>query len=123
MPIWTVPARIRRVVDGDTLEADLDLGWGVWRLKAKIRLEDVNAPESGTAEGNAAYAWLVDFLRTRSIDSISGAGIEVPCTVTSRKLDQYGRVLGDVMIDNSSLSRKIIDSGVAKQRTLGGNIR
>lgn len=84
MTVWTVPATIVRVIDADTIETDLDLGWHL-TYRAKIRLAGVNAPELTTAAGKTARAWLVDYL--------AAAG---SVTVVSHSLDKYGRVLGDV---------------------------
>lgn len=82
---WDVPGRMVRVIDGDTLVIDLDLGWHTWRLAEPVRLEGLNTPEVSTPEGRAVR----DLLREQL-----PAGTEV--RVSSRKLDKYGRVLGRV---------------------------
>ena len=42
--------RIDRVVDGDTVDVDIDLGFGVWMKKQRIRLYGVDTPESRTRD-------------------------------------------------------------------------
>ncbi len=84
---WTVPGIVLRVLDGDTNEADLDLGWNVWMRTTKIRLAGVNCPEMNTAAGKIAAA------RTRELCPV---GAEV--LVMSHSLDKYGRVLGNVLM-------------------------
>ena len=42
-------AKVSRVVDGDTVDADLDLGFKVF-TKQRIRLYGINAPESRTRD-------------------------------------------------------------------------
>ena len=37
-----------KIVDGDTIDVDIDLGFGVCLKKQRIRLEGINAPESRT---------------------------------------------------------------------------
>ena len=37
--------KIRRVVDGDTVDVDVDLGFGTWRCSERIRLFGVDTPE------------------------------------------------------------------------------
>lgn len=92
MPVWTVPATVTRVVDGDTLLADLDLGWHI-TYHAKIRLAGINCPERNTTAGSAALAFVIDRLRP-------APGLTpTPIKVVSRSLDKYGRVLGDVFYD------------------------
>ena len=38
--------KILRVVDGDTVDVDIDLGFGVWMHKERIRLHGIDTPES-----------------------------------------------------------------------------
>ena len=37
------------VVDGDTVDVDIDLGFGVWMRKQRIRMYGIDAPESRTS--------------------------------------------------------------------------
>jgi endonuclease YncB( thermonuclease family) len=90
----TVPARIIRVVDGDTLDVELDLGWHI-TYRAKIRLARINAPELNTADGRAALTYVVNALTYLS-DALTHSVEWRPITVVSHSLDKYGRVLGDV---------------------------
>ena len=39
---------LRRVVDGDTIDVDIDLGFKVWLRKERVRLYGINTPESRT---------------------------------------------------------------------------
>ena len=39
-----------RVVDGDTVDVDIDLGFGVWMRKQRIRLYGIDTPESRTRD-------------------------------------------------------------------------
>jgi micrococcal nuclease len=87
---WTVPARILRVIDGDTIECDLDLGWHI-TYRAKVRIAGINAPEMSVPAGAEARAYLIHLLGWRT-------GTEPVVTITSRSLDKYGRVLADVII-------------------------
>jgi endonuclease YncB( thermonuclease family) len=42
--------QILRVVDGDTADIDIDLGFGVWMRKQRVRLYGVDTPESRTRD-------------------------------------------------------------------------
>jgi endonuclease YncB( thermonuclease family) len=97
MTVWTVPATVLRVVDGDTLEVLLDLGWHV-TYKAKLRLAGVNAPEMSTEEGGVARSWVVARLMIRVGDDYGTR----PIIVMSHSLDKYGRVLGTVYWDEKT---------------------
>jgi len=94
------------VVDGDTLKADLDLGFGVILASKKIRLEHVNCPEKDTPEGIEAKiftsAWIM-------------GGKDIIVIVKNHREDKYGRILGSVIMDGESLADllKINNHGVA----------
>ena len=42
--------KLVRVVDGDTVDVDIDLGFGTWLRKQRIRLQGIDAPESRTRD-------------------------------------------------------------------------
>jgi endonuclease YncB( thermonuclease family) len=111
MTTWTVPARVTRVVDGDTLVADLDLGWGIWHIGAKVRLAGINCPEMGTPEGHAAREFALDLLPV----VLGAPGGWVPVTITSKALDKYGRTLAEVTLpDGRSLRVALLAAGHAE---------
>jgi micrococcal nuclease len=51
------PAEVLRIVDGDTVELRLDLGFGI-QLRDKARLWGINAPERNAVGGTAATGHL-----------------------------------------------------------------
>lgn len=89
---WTVPATVIRIVDGDTVKLDLDLGWRI-HLTANARLLDHSAPEMDTDAGRTARDALA---------AIVPAG--TACTFTSHGLDKYGRPLGVLMRQGVSVA-------------------
>ena len=42
--------KIVKVIDGDTVDVDIDLGFGVWLHKERIRLYGIDTPESRTRD-------------------------------------------------------------------------
>ena len=46
-PAYLYRAVVVRVVDGDTIDVDIDLGFYVWIRKQRIRLIGIDAPETG----------------------------------------------------------------------------
>lgn len=83
-----------RVVDGDTLDVRVLLGFGV-SVRQRLRLLGVNAPERGTADGARAAEfvtrWAADWPRL------------VVRTVKDRS-EKYGRILATVWGDPGGLS-------------------
>lgn len=80
-------AHIRSVYDGDTIRADIDLGFGIWTANQPLRLLGIDAPELGTPEGRAAR----DFLR-----GLLPVGAEVVIRTVRDTGDKYGRLLATV---------------------------
>ena len=83
-----------RVIDGDTIDADIDLGFSV-KIKKRIRLAGINAPESRTR--NKVEKKLGLAAKERLIDILDGAA---NCfELESKELGKYGRVLGRLHIN------------------------
>ncbi len=102
-------ATVVRVVDGDTIVANIDLGFGIWRNKQKLRILGVNCPEvvgttraAGLAAKAAAVAWL--------------AGLETILIQTFViDTDSFGRTLARVWRPNDpvDLSEFLVNCGHA----------
>ena len=83
-----------RVVDGDTIDAMIDLGFGV-HVKKRIRLAGINAPESRTRDKQEKILGLA--AKDRLIAMMEGADNKFE--LESQELGKYGRVLGKLHID------------------------
>ena len=42
--------KILKVIDGDTIDVDIDLGFGVWLHKERVRMMGIDTPESRTRD-------------------------------------------------------------------------
>ena len=92
--MYTYNAKLDRVVDGDTVDATIDLGFDV-HVKKRIRLAGINAPESRTR--NKVEKKLGLAAKERLIDILDGAA---NCfELESKELGKYGRVLGRLHIN------------------------
>lgn len=100
---WTVPATVLRVVDGDTVHMELDLGWHV-TYTANCRIAGINAPELSTPQGQRAKAFAQGALPE---------GERV--TFHSKALDKYGRPLGEIVFgpDKRAFSEAMLAAGLA----------
>ena len=95
-------ATIVNVVDGDTCDILIDLGYSV-KIKTRFRLSGINTPERGQTGWQAA----ADFLR---------GFVGVPVIVRSTKLDKYGRFLAEILLAPEgllSLNQRLLDAGLA----------
>lgn len=82
---YTYTAKVVRIIDGDTLVLDIDLGLSVWRHGEHIRLAGIAAPELAQAGGKEARDYLA---------SLCPPGTEVTITTHRDKTEKYGRYLG-----------------------------
>ena len=96
--MYEYKCKIVRVVDGDTVDVDIDLGFGVWMHKERIRLHGIDTPESRTRDleekkyGLLAKEQIRFFLPEGSMQTL----------VTVRdKAGKFGRILGKFKIFDS----------------------
>ena len=82
--LYTYKAFVEKVVDGDTLKVEIDLGFQN-RFREVIRLKSVDAPELNTPEGKAAKRFVEDQLQDAEF-----------ITIKSTRSEKWGRWLGDV---------------------------
>jgi len=108
--------KLERVVDGDTIDALIDVGFDIW-LKKRIRFKGIDAWESRTrnleekAKGLEAKARLLELL-----DKVSSKPGYF--RIKSHGLGKYGRLLGELFIlDNNgntiSINQQLIEEGHA----------
>lgn len=101
-------AKVKRIVDGDTLDAYIDLGFDVWVVK-RIRLMGIDTPESRTRDkvekryGKGAKHRLVAMLEQS----------DNKFTVKSHGTGKFGRVLGELFIDDLNINEQLIKEGHA----------
>ena len=87
--------KIVRVVDGDTVDVDIDLGFGMWMHKERIRLHGIDTPESRTRDleekkfGLLAKEQVEHFLPKGSIQTL---------VTVKDKAGKFGRILGKFKI-------------------------
>jgi len=106
--LYHYKAFVTRVIDGDTIEADIDLGLGVWVKGMRIRLYGINAPEIRGDEawlGVESKNWLSSKVLNREI---------VLKTVYDRR-GKFGRLLGEVWLDSVNINQKMVEQGLAKE--------
>ena len=48
--MYEYKCKIRKVVDGDTVDIDIDLGFGIWLNDERVRIIGIDTPESRTSD-------------------------------------------------------------------------
>ena len=102
-------ANLVKIVDGDTLDADIDLGFSVW-VRKRVRLVNIDTWESRTRDkeekkkGLAAKARLKELIKENKNQFI----------ITSHGLGKFGRVLGEIFLDDDrNVNDILIEEGHA----------
>ena len=107
---------IDKVVDGDTIDVTIDLGFDLYK-KERVRVAGVDTPEKRTrnleekALGLDATAWIKDKLE----GAVDGDDDLIIRTELDGGVGKYGRLLGWLYIGDAivSLNEKMIDEGYA----------
>lgn len=87
----TLSNLVTRVIDGDTIQ----VGY------TRVRLASIDAPEKAMPYGPEAKAFLEDLILHRTV------------TVSYTAKDRYGRIIGEVKIENKSVQAAMIEAGMA----------
>lgn len=106
-------AVVRRVIDGDTIVADIDLGFRLWMHGERIRLLGIDAPEmtGDTREaGFAAREWLRQRIDGQTVIVRTARG-------KGREDDSFGRWLAMVYMGGESINDAIVEAGHAVRHT------
>ena len=92
--MYEYKCKIVKIVDGDTVDVDLDLGFGVWLRDERVRIMGIDTPESRTSDamekifGQAAKDRLKNLLEGANTIQLKSHGV-----------GKYGRCLGELHID------------------------
>jgi len=108
---------INRVLDGDTIDVTIDLGFDLFK-KERVRIAGVDTPEKRTRdlEEKALGIDATNWLKQKLEDTIAGDGDELSIrTELVGGMGKYGRLLGWLYIneDTISLNEQMITEGYA----------
>ena len=87
--------KVARVVDGDTVDVDIDLGFGVWLHKERVRLYGIDTPESRTRDLEEKKYGLI---AKKQIKSFMPVGSIQTLVTVKDKTGKFGRILGKFLI-------------------------
>ena len=102
-------ATVVSVYDGDTIRANIDLGFNTWLHNESIRLYGIDAPEirgEERPEGLKAKDWLSSILKPDTSFMLH--------SIKDNK-EKYGRYLGIIYLDDVNLNEEMISLGLANR--------
>ncbi len=106
---------IKKVVDGDTVDVDIDLGFGIWMRNERIRLMGIDTPESRTRDleekkyGLAAKKFLQNML-----DDEGGITLKTDKDAEGK----FGRILGTFYRTTNYADKSINDYMIEKHHAV-----
>lgn len=112
--MYEYKANVVRVIDGDTIIVNIDLGFDSWKFNQRIRLLGINAPElKGITKANGLKS--KEFLESLFVD-VNGS---VVLHTAKDSTDKYGRYLADVFVSyiSQSINEYLVACGMAVKAT------
>ncbi|MBA3752665.1 MAG: thermonuclease family protein [Nitrospira sp.] len=112
---FTYRCKVNRVVDGDTLDLAMDLGFHIWIVSEHVRLSGVNTPEvfgpNAVPEGKIASLKTAEWVAARTEQLLW-------VSKTYHARDKYGRSLGELGYYSgdvfTTLNQYLLDAGYPK---------
>jgi micrococcal nuclease len=107
--------KVVKIIDGDTVDVDIDLGFGVWLKKERIRMFGIDTPESRTRDleekkyGKAAKEFI-----TGMLDDEGGIVLKT----RKDKEGKYGRILGELWRTTDFADKSINDYMIEKHHAV-----
>lgn len=101
--MYQYKAFVENVVDGDTVDLKIDLGFDIWH-NIRVRLIGIDTPEKWFDYGKVVKSYVTEKLQGKDV------------TIQTEKADKYGRYLVEVFTSDieGSFNQHLIDVGMAK---------
>ena len=107
--------KVLRVVDGDTVDVDIDLGFGIVLKDERVRIMGIDTPESRTRDQVEKLFGLASKARLKEL--IGGRSGPILKTQINKKGEdmkgKFGRILGDFIVGEKMLTEILIEEGHA----------
>lgn len=109
--MYKYEATVRRWVDGDTVDVDIDLGFGIIFHNQRLRLYGIDAYESRTRDLDEKEKGLA---ATAFVNEMAPVGSKI--TIVTYKTGKYGRILAEVFLDDyTNLNMLLTEKGHAER--------
>lgn len=111
--MYQYKAKILKVVDGDTVEIDLDLGFNIVLANQKVRLVGVDTPESRTTNAEEKPRGLLSKKKLAEKLPV-GSWVTIETQRSDNNDDKFGRILGIFILDDGTrVNQWLIDNNYA----------
>ena len=94
--MYTYNCTILKIVDGDTVDVDIDLGFGVWLRNQRVRVYGIDTPESRTSDPEEKVFGL---LSKNRLEELLPVGTKQTLkTHLGEERGKFGRILGEFIV-------------------------
>lgn len=114
--MYEYKVKILKIVDGDTVDVDIDLGFNIIMKDQRVRIIGIDTPESRTTD---PIEKLFGIAAKNKLQEIIGEEDSILKTFPEEK-DKFGRILGDFVTKNGLASKILIEEGYGVEYS-GGN--
>jgi micrococcal nuclease len=97
--------KIVRVVDGDTVDVDIDLGFGIWIKNERVRIMGIDTPESRTRD---AVEKLFGLAAKKRLEELLGEYSILRTMKPGKSDEKFGRILGDFIEDGGVIISNVL---------------
>ena len=109
--MYKYQATVRRWVDGDTVDVDIDLGFGLIYSNQRLRLYGIDAWESRTRDLAEKEKGLA---ATAFVNEMAPVGSKI--IIVTYKEGKYGRILAEIFLDDyTNLNKLLTEKGHAER--------
>lgn len=99
--MYTYKCRINKVLDGDTVDIDLDLGFNIVLADQRVRMIGIDTPESRTSNKEEKVRGLLS-KKKLSEKLIAGSWVKIRTHKDDGNDDKFGRILGEFILDDGT---------------------
>ena len=107
--LYFYKARCTNVVDGDTVDLDIDLGFNI-HVNERVRLEGIDTPEVRTSDPLEKEAGIL--VKSYVKNLIEGKMVYLHST--EFKTGKYGRVIGDIIMKSGDIEVSLCETLITK---------
>ncbi len=97
------------IVDGDTVDVDINLGFGVWLKDERVRIMGIDTPESRTSDRVEDLFGEVAKSRLKELMKDGGKLITTEDKDGEDMKGKFGRILGDFYVEHEGKKARVTD--------------
>jgi len=111
--MYEYKCNIVKIVDGDTVDVDIDLGFGVWLKDERVRIMGIDTPESRTRDKVEKKFGLASKAKLKSLLGKTGV-LKTQVNKNGEDMKgKFGRILGDFQVGARMVTEILCEEGYA----------